>query len=433
MITIKLHNSYSQITDFSQEVYRRLKKRLSYEQNPGSGYFSGGIPRRVSLINKRGFFPTGLLEELMEELDQKGVEYRFEDKRKILKQKGSYEVTNEYSWQIEALKAVQEFSRGIITATTGAGKSRVIRNICHQVGVPTLIVVPSLEIKNQLVEDLKDVKNAIVENIDSKALNKPSKAGCLIIDEAHHVAAKTYQILNKTVWKDIYFRYFLTATPFRNQKNEQMMFKGVAGDVIYELTYTEAVKSNCVVPVKAYSVDLPDKRALKNGGVQGYSWPEVYSELVTKNTLRNHIIANYLTKLSTAGKKTICIVKEVAHGKLLSEWSGQLFVHGQDEESRKYIQAFKKGEINVLIGTAGILGEGVDTRPAEYIIVAGLGKAKSAFMQQVGRGVRTYPGKESCKVILFNDPSHKWTRAHYKIQKQILIDEFDAPPVSLKL
>ena len=109
------------------------------------------------------------------------------------------------------------------------------------------------------------------------------------------------------------------------------------------------------------------------------------------------------------------------------------FANGQVEETRYYITLFNEKELPCLIGTTGILGEGVDTKPCEYVIVAGLGKAKSAFMQQIGRGVRVYPGKESCKIVIFRDTSHKFTLRHYREQCKVLKEEFGIVPLKLEI
>jgi superfamily II DNA or RNA helicase len=126
-------------------------------------------------------------------------------------------------------------------------------------------------------------------------------------------------------------------------------------------------------------------------------------------------------------------VKEVKHGYAIQEIFNAPFANGQDDITRAYIGAFNKGEVKGLIGTTGILGEGVDTKPCEYVIIAGLGKAKSAFMQQIGRAVRTYPGKESAKIILFRDASHRFTLRHYRAQAKILKEEYGVTPIKLEL
>ena len=101
---------------------------------------------------------------------------------------------------------------------------------------------------------------------------------------------------------------------------------------------------------------------------------------------------------------------------------------------RKLIDDFNRQKTHpILIGTTGVLGEGIDTRPAEWIIIAGLGKSKNQFMQNIGRGIRVYPGKKSCKVILFKDGSHKWTLKHFKEQCMILKEVYGIVPMRLEL
>lgn len=407
---------------------------LSYEVGTQAAFFAGGRPpARRSLLGKKGDFPTGLLPRVLQFIVDKQLQFDFKDLRRQPKASGAkirHRVHTPYPAQTAAVEAATEAHRGCISMPTGTGKSLVIAMLAAKFGVKTLVVVPSLEIKRQLEESLQAMANhpemIQVENIDSKALTRPTTADCLIIDEAHHVAARTYQKLNKSVWQGIYYRFFLTATPFRNKAEENLLFESIAGSLIYSLSYKEAIKEEYIVPVDAYYIEIPKT---KN---DYYTWAEVYSKLVVKNDIRNAHIVSLLKALHGYNKATLCLVKEVAHGKLLSEATGYPFVNGTDEESRQYIEQFNKGQIKVLIGTTGILGEGVDTKPAEFIVIAGLGKAKSAFMQQIGRGVRKYPGKDSAKIIIFKDPSHKFTTRHFNEQKKILMDEYGVEPARME-
>jgi superfamily II DNA or RNA helicase len=312
---------------------------------------------------------------------------------------------------------------------TGTGKSLVIALIAARFGVKTLVVVPTLEIKKQLIESLKatfmDFSFIDVHNIDSKALKTAKGYGCLIIDEGHHSAAKTYQKLNKTVWNDIYYRFFLTATPFRNDDEEKLLFESIAGQIIYRLTYKTAIAKGYIVPVEAYYIEVPKQK------VEGYTWAQVYKELVVNNKVRNALISNLLITLHQSNSSTLCLVKEVQHGVTLTVNLEAPFVSGEDQESKYFLTQFNKGKINSLIATTGVCGEGIDTKPCEYVVIAGLGKAKSQFMQAVGRAVRTYPGKESAKVIIFKDTSHKWTLKHYKEQCKVLLEEYGVMPIKL--
>jgi superfamily II DNA or RNA helicase len=248
----------------------------------------------------------------------------------------------------------------------------------------------------------------------------------LIIDEAHHAAARTYQNLNKKVWDGIHYRFFLTATPFRNDPEETLLFEGIAGQIIYQLTYQKAIAKGYIVPIEAYYIEIPKQKT------NAYTWREVYDELIVNHKIRNETIANLMISLHESGASTLCLVKEIAHGEILADLTGAGFANGQDDDTRDLITAFNRVKIKTLIGTTGILGEGVDSKPCEYVIIAGLGKAKSAFMQQVGRSVRTYPGKESAKVILIKDTSHKFLSKHFREQCAILKDEYNIIPIKLE-
>lgn len=430
MIILEIGNSFSTIKGLTPAQEKSLMDDLSYTVDAKAAYFSKSFgPRKKSLLTKKGEFPTGLFSRVQSYLAGNKLYFKILNRTiRPTHQTPLGRTGHEpYVAQKLAVAAAKHWGRGTISMPTGTGKSQVISMICAELNQKTLVVVPSLEIKKQMQEILKHNSKVTVENIDSKALSKPQKYDMLIIDEAHHVAAKTYQKLNRTAWKDIYYRIFLTATPFRNNKDETLLFEAIASELIYELTYKEAIKQGYIVPVESYYYEVPKTQP------EGFTWAQVYSELVVNNRTRNEMIAITLLRLQEARKSTLCLVQEVAHGKALADITGLPFVSGSDAESRDYIQQFNSGEINVLIATSGIMGEGIDSRPCEYVVVAGLGKAKSRFMQQVGRAVRKYPGKESAKVIIYLDRSHKWTKNHFLAQKKILLEEYGVLTSKLEL
>lgn len=435
MVTIEINNSFSTIKGLSEQHFKELRKVLSYNTDPQAAFFAGGnFPRVKYMIDVRGTFPSGLLTRVTEFLKITGVAYRNAELRsipnKLVNNKANFKSLKPYVSQIEAADSAIAKGQGIISMTTGSGKSVVIALIASRINLRTLVVVPSVELKKQLTETIRglfdDVSNITVENIDSKALQTKTDYDVLIIDESHHVAAKTYQKLNKTAWKGIYYRFFLTATPFRNKTEETLLFEGIAGQVIYRLPFHQAVKAGYVVPLEAFYYESPKQPT------EAYTWAQVYSELVVNNNVKNKLIVDLLQNLEMAELATLCLVKEVAHGESLAALTGLPFANGKDEDSRKHIKAFNTGKIKVLIGTEGILGEGVDSKPCEYVIIAGAGKAKSAFMQKVGRCLRTYPGKESGKVILIKDRSHKFLLRHFNEQTKILKEEYGVTPIKLE-
>lgn len=428
MITIKTGNSYSQISGLDTKAFNKLKKILSY--TPES-YYSAGFTRPRYLIDARGSFPTGLLNRVLAFLKHERLQWVAQPtSAPKLTPAGLHLRLNgiaPYADQLAAVEAAVTHGRGTISMPTGTGKSLIIALIAARLNVKTLVVVPTLEIKNQLraafLAYFGPTKAIQIENIDSKALKTAKGFDCLIVDEAHHVASRTYQGLNRKAWTNIRRRYFLTATPFRNQADEQLLFEGIAGQVIYQVSYKRAVAAGYIVPIEAYYLDL------KKTPTEAMSWREVYSELVVHNEARNALIATLVSALDAT---SLTLVKEISHGKTLSDLLDIPFVNGQDEESRESLKHFNAGKLTQLIGTTGVLGEGVDTKPAEWVIIAGLGKAKSAFMQQCGRAVRTYPGKTSAKIVIIRDPSHRFTLRHFRLQCKILKEEYGVTPIKLE-
>lgn len=438
-VIVTLGNSYSRITGLSQDEMYALRKLLSYNVDFATARFIPNPANRVKYcIDAKGNFGTGLLYRVLGFCIDNDLDIKVEDRTSkddpVIVFKRAFKSTfnvNPYPDQAIAVKMAIERGRGVISMPTGTGKSMVISMLLAKNKLKTLIVVPTVELKHQLSntlsECLNSVKDITVENIDSTALKKAGDYDCLIIDEAHHVAAKTYHKLNKTAWSNIRHRYFFTATPFRNNSEETLLFESIAGEIIFELCYFEAVAKAYIVPVEAYYYEIPKVKT------DAFTYAQVYNELIVNNEFRNNLIALLLLRFNADKKATLCLVKEIKHGEILSDLTGIPFVNGQDVESRQYIQDFNQGKIKCLIGTSGVLSEGVDTKPAEIVIVADLGKAKSQLMQKIGRVVRNYPGKESGKVIIFSDKSHKFLLRHFKEQCKIINEQYNTNPIKLEI
>jgi superfamily II DNA or RNA helicase len=440
MIWITVDNSETRIEGLSIELHKKLAKILSYTTVAPNSYASRLYPPRpISLLSKKGIFPTGLLERALSFFKHSKVEVHLVDLRKApscLQDRLEMTLSHlPYKEQEEASWAAVKHVRGIIVAPTGLGKSVISALIISKLQVSTLLVVPSLELKRQLTETLTETfgkdrvgynKDIMVCNVDS--VNCTKRYDAVIIDEFHHSAAKTYRKLNKTKFSSCYYRVGLSATPFRSQDHEMILLESVLSQVIYRVPYQVAVDNKYIVPLEVYTLEIPKTR-LPEDIVN--SWPKVYNELVVNNHKRNEMIAELLKNAQAADLSMLCLIKEIKHGEILSKLTGVPFANGEDEGSHDLISKFSSKALSCLIGTTGIVGEGVDTRACEYVIIAGLGKAKTQFMQSIGRGFRNFPGKESCKIILILDRSHKWTKSHYAEQCKILREEFNTIPGKL--
>lgn len=442
MVILIVENSTSNISGLSIDMMGALRTTLSYIDE-SSRFSYRRQPTRKYLIDKKGYFPTGLLRYVIEHLTAYSIAYEFRDNRvKPRLRAGLCQLSlpfDPYPDQMDAAAACERCRRGCVSAPTGTGKSLMMALAINKLQVPTLVVVPNLELKRQLLETFRSIFPAnivggslrtwhpiTVENVDALSTTTMLKdIDCVIIDESHHSASRTYRTLNQKCWGGVYYRLFFTATAYRSRSEEQLLMESVSGQVIHRLEHRKAVSKGYIVPIEAYTIDIPKTKT------DGDNYVLVYKDLVVNNQVRNDIIASTLMNLQRAAP-TLCLVREIAHGEALSALTGVPFANGKNENCGELIRQFNSGEIKGLIGTTGVLGEGIDTKPAEYVLIAGLGKSRNSFVQQCGRAFRNYPGKTSAKVILFKDPTHKWTLQHYKAQVKYLKEEYGVIPEVLK-
>jgi superfamily II DNA or RNA helicase len=433
MVKVTIGNSVSKLEELSLQQFKELRDILSYQSTPQQRYFSRSYGNGVKyLLSKRGEFPTGLLYLVETYFSGFGVTYN--DTRRVPVPYNE-EIPlvlgyTPYLEQIDAALTAKALGRGIIVAPTGVGKSVIIALILKYLKVKALVIVPSLELKKQLTNTLSTIlpnnTHITIMNVDSINIGDKTQYDCVIIDEFHHSGAKTYRKLNQINWKNTYYKFGLTATPFRSKDNERLLLESVLSQVIYEISYKTAVEKKYIVPMEAFYIEVP---MVKIKGDKT-SWPTMYSELVVNNKTRNEVIHRLLITFLRNQLSTICLVKEINHGEILSNRAVFNFVCGANDE-RYLIDYFNNGTIKTLIGTDSILGEGIDTKPCEVIIIAGLGRSKNRFMQSCGRAFRSYIGKTSCKVIIIKDLSHRWCVSHFKEQCKILKEEYDTIPTQL--
>lgn len=443
MIKVTIGNSMSNVSGMTPIQFKQLKKIMSYNIGTQAAYYSGAWDRARYLIDNKGTFPTGLLYLLSKWLVDTKTLYKLKDTRIKPKKTCDFKLNlsvTPYPEQTASAITAYKANRGIITMPTGSGKSMAITLLINELQVPTLLVVPTLALKRQLIQTLARSfpetevgglgRSIAVENIDALDTKQMLEGyDAVIIDEFHHAAATTYKKLNKTCWNSVFHRYGFTATPFRSKHEERLLLESILSEVVYKLDHKTAVKKGYIVPIEVYYYDLPKRP------VNGYTWAQVYSELVVNNKERNKLISLLMESLNKVQIPTLTLVKEIEHGYNINDMSAipYAFMQGENDNNSDILHAMDSGVIYSAIGTTGVVGEGVDTRAAEYIIIAGLGKSKNAFMQQCGRGFRRFEGKESCKIIIFRDRSHKWTLTHFRAQCKIAKEEYGIIPVKLQL
>jgi len=118
---------------------------------------------------------------------------------------------------------------------------------------------------------------------------------------------------------------------------------------------------------------------------------------------------------------TLIFVNEIEHGNRIQALiPGSRFISGKElrVKNKKDLADFNNRKFNILIGTS-VIGEGVDTVPAQVGILASGFKAESEVIQKIGRLLRPSPGKGHSTFIDFMNIGCKYLSRHCKKRIQI--------------
>ncbi|MBR7008695.1 MAG: DEAD/DEAH box helicase [Ruminococcus sp.] len=331
-----------------------------------------------------------------------------------------------------ALKSLEEMRAkhetiALLYHATGTGKTVTAVTDAKKCGGRTLFLAHTVELVEQAAKTFKELwktvnvgryvdsikqPNAYVlcGSIQSVALNldrfKPDDFDYLIIDEAHHASADTYQkVLSYFKPK---FTLGLTATPERaDDKNILDIFKNTA----HKLDIQTAVEIGELVPVRCIRIHTNiDLTKVRFNSVQ-YNIRDLESKIFVPE--RNTLIADTFMEYCSE-KRTVIFCASVKHAEQIAQLirergANALAVSGsmKASERKEYLAKFQKGEIKALCA-CDLLNEGWDCPETEVLFMARPTMSKVLYTQQLGRGMRLADGKESLIVFDFVDNASQY-------------------------
>lgn len=482
-IKVTVQNSYCQVEGLSPAIELRLKEELRYlNQSVAYSYHSNlrtikrlrqalsedakiklsdaeradkektlrGLEGKnrvlfrdlYKVLFKDSRFATGLLPKFLGSLEGAGAEYEVVDlRRKPAKKQIQFVLREQFPPMRYYQRAMSRLfvdgeGRGIGIAPTGTGKTLTINRMIWELGVKTLIVTPNKDISVNMVDTLEKhfgkghvtrlstksgkrsktppkLNDINVCNIQSLVKMDPElfkDIDCVIIDEFHHAAAETYQEVNEKHLRNVYYRIGMTATNFRND-GADLALEAVLSQVIYEYTIKQAIADGFLVKPK-FHIEPMQLQTLS-------TYQKEYKSEIVENDERNDCIMQMA--LHHEKDSVLILVKQLEHGERLKALiPGSAFLHGEEKDDvrRQVMEDFRSGKITKLIGTS-VIGEGVDLPRAKVLIMAGGGKAKSGVMQNIGRVLRPFPGKDEALVYDFTDEGSSYQGEHSLIRQDI--------------
>jgi superfamily II DNA or RNA helicase len=393
------------------ELLFRLEKEFTYIKN-GAKFMPNPKWAEVKLYNRKfGKLPIGLLHRLEFILKDMGYTASNEAHRATLMHENAKD-DDLYSFQKSALRMVLFRRGGILQMPTGAGKTRTALAVIKTLELPTLVIVPTLDLKDQWERQIPE--NTIVKTYQSlKTKSFVQQFGLVVFDECHNVAAKTLQKIGMNL-RDDAITLGLSATPMMRD-DDNLKVESVLGPIIYRISLRELINEGYLVDalVHYHHLDFYDNPF--------NTYPMMYEEYIEKNEQRNDKIIQLAQE---ANGYTLILVSRICHGEYLEH---QLVDHDCVFLNGGTKNRDGKMDHKIIIATS-IFDEGIDIPHLETLILAGGGKSAIKTTQRIGRVLRKFPGKKMAMVHDFADNA-RWLSKHYKTRRKIYEEDFEVVDV----
>ena len=250
---------------------------------------------------------------------------------------------------------------------------------------------------------LKRVMVASVQTL-SKNLDIDLSPSLVVIDEAHHALAKTYQML-WAAWPEAKF-LGLTATPYRMSGDG---FTDLFEVLVDSWSVKQFIADGWLSPYDYYSI-RPDSEeqqeidSLKKRGADGdFQMKELREKLDVRPSIER-LFESF--ERFAFDKKGIIYAIDIAHAEHIAEFYSLQGVNAvaissktPAKERAEVIRTFKdENRIQILV-SVDLFSEGFDCPDVKFIQMARPTLSLAKYLQMVGRGLRPCHGKQCCTII----------------------------------
>lgn len=356
-----------------------------------------------------------------------------------------YSYQQEILDKLEAERAVRGYTRNLVVAATGTGKTVIsaldYKRFCRQhPGKPCrlLFVAHREEILRQSLYTfravLKDanfgelfVGNYRPEGIDHLFLSiqtfnsqdftaktAPDFYDYIVVDEFHHAAAPTYQKLLSYYHPQILLG--LTATPERMDGKSVLPYFN--NRIAVEIRLPEAVDRKLLCPFQYFGVtDTVDLNTLK-WSAGGYDKNELSNLYTLSGAVANRradlvvsSLLKYVTDIDEVKGLGFCV--SIEHAEFMCRYFNShgipsIFLTGKssDDERKAAKGRLVSGEVRFIF-VVDIYNEGVDIPEVNTVLFLRPTESLTIFLQQLGRGLRLAEDKECLTVLDFIGQANK--------------------------
>ena len=349
--------------------------------------------------------------------------------------------------QKAALKALEQMrdnseTIALLYHATGTGKTTTAVLDAKRCGGRVLFIAHTQELVDQATKRFRELwvnttvgryceaikqprAHVVCASVQSVALHleefKDDDFDYLIVDEAHHAAADTYQKV--LAYFKPAFTLGLTATPERaDDKSILEIFKNTA----HKLDIQTAVEIGELVPVRCIRIHTNiDLTKVRFNSVQ-YNIRDLESKIYVPE--RNKLIVDTWMQY-VKDKRSVVFCASVKHAEQIAELFRAQGIQAaavsggmKKSERMEFQEKFVNREIQVLCA-CDLLNEGWDCPEIEVLFMARPTMSKVLYTQQLGRGMRLYAGKESLMVFDFVDNASQYN-APYSLHRLFRLKDY---------
>lgn len=298
-------------------------------------------------------------------------------------------------------------NRPCLVAPTGSGKTVMAVDFIYRMNRPTLWITHRTELIDQAAAHLEGyglwpgvIKSGVKPSPLARAQvasvqtlvrreEKP-EAELIIIDEAHHARAQSYETVI-----DCYPGIpvvGLTATPFRLDGRG---LGNIFGELVIATTTADLVDQGYLVAPKVYASKSPDLRGVKVS--RGDYALSMLAERMSSPKLFGDIVETW--KQRAEGKRTVAFAVNVEHSQAIVaafQEAGVRAAHvdgnSPKQERAEVLAKLRSHELDV-VSQCMILTEGWDLPSLECVIIARPTASLNLHLQMLGRVMRATDGK----------------------------------------
>ncbi len=264
------------------------------------------------------------------------------------------------------------------------------------------VLAGTMKDKRDLTQPIQVASIQTIIHPSNRSLIKDLQFDFIIIDEAHHAVANSYQ----TLWAFCpnAKKLGVTATPWRMNNSG---FAKIFDKYIPSLSIKEFTKKGWLAPYKYYSIPnnseiIKSIESIQEFDIEGDYKISALANVVDTLQIRAQLYESY--KKYVPGKKGIIysISREHSEHICTQYRSSGVAVETIDSKTpakirESVIKAFRDGRIDVIINV-DIFSEGFDCPDIEFIQLARPTRSLVKYIQQVGRGLRKN-GDKQCIIL----------------------------------